>query len=166
MLKLWGKLKHVKSGLKHLHNKEFVKLHERIEHLRGELENTQEALVGSSTDLTLQGKEKDLIASLRKFIGIQESAYKQKARIQWLKPGDSNNKFFFTTMKERHRRNNINILYDATGNRLTTASDIAREIRQFYTSLVGTAASSLQGVDLNIVRKGNIISNDAANNLI
>ncbi|XP_056690112.1 uncharacterized protein [Spinacia oleracea] len=150
MLKLWGKLKHVKSGLKHLHNKEFVKLHERIEHLRGELENTQEALVGSSTDLTLQGKEKDLIASLRKFIGIQESAYKQKARIQWLKPGDSNNKFFFTTMKERHRRNNINILYDATGNRLTTASDIAREIRQFYTSLVGTAASSLQGVDLNI----------------
>lgn len=76
MYRMWGKLKHVKSGLKNLHNKEFANLDVRIEQLRGDLESTRLALVGSGTDSTLQSKERDLMGTLKKFLSIQESAYK------------------------------------------------------------------------------------------
>ncbi|XP_056698457.1 uncharacterized protein [Spinacia oleracea] len=49
---------------------------------------------------------------------------------------------------------------------LTTASDIAGEIRKIYTSLVGSTDPTLKGVDLAIVRKGPTITDDAAISLI
>lgn len=95
-----------------------------------------------------------------KFLAIQESAYKQKARIQWLQLGDSNTKFFFTAMKERYSRNSIDILFDSTGKKLTTG-EIADEISKFYKALMGTTAPTLRGV---VVRRSPQLSN--AQNLI
>lgn len=69
-------------------------------------------------------------------------------------------------MKERYSRNNIDMLVDTAGNRLTTAASIANDIRQFYLALVGSAAPNLQGVDLSIVRTGPTVTNDEAQSLI
>lgn len=50
-------------------------------------------------------------------------------------------------MKERHTRNSIDIFYDAVGTKLTTDTRIKKEIKDFYTGLIGTASKSLQGID-------------------
>ncbi|XP_056697775.1 uncharacterized protein [Spinacia oleracea] len=154
MFKVWTKLKAVKQGWKELHHKDFAKLDERIEGLRADLGQIQTQLAACPTDSNVQQSERECSETLKKFLHIQESAYRQKARIQWLQVGDSNSKFFFSAMKERIARNSIDILYDDSGKKLSTTQDIQEEVSSFYKQLIGTAASSLMGVDVGVVRKG------------
>ncbi|XP_056690241.1 uncharacterized protein [Spinacia oleracea] len=158
MFKVWTKLKAVKQGLKELHHKDFAKLDERIEGLRADLGQIQIQLASCPTDSNVQQSERDCSETLKKFLHIQESAYRQKVRIQWLQVGDSNSKFFFSAMKERIARNSIDILYDDSGKKLSTTQEIQEEVSSFYKKLIGTAASSLMGVDVGVVRKGKQLS--------
>ncbi|XP_021844124.1 uncharacterized protein [Spinacia oleracea] len=158
MLKVWTKLKAVKQGLKELHHKDFAKLDERIEGLRVDLCQIQTQLASCPTDSNVQQSERECSETLKKFLHIQESAYRQKARIQWLQVGDSNSKFFFSAMKERLAKDSIDILYDETGKKLSTTQEIQEEVSSFYKQLIGTAASSLTGVDVGVVRKGKQLS--------
>ncbi|XP_021843478.1 uncharacterized protein [Spinacia oleracea] len=157
-VQVWTKLKAVKQGLKELHHKDFAKLDERIEGLRADLGQIQIQLASCPTDSNVQQSERDCSETLKKFLHIQESAYRQKARIQWLQVGDSNSKFFFSAMKERIARNSIDILYDDSGKKLSTTQEIQEELSSFYKKLIGTAASSLMGVDAGVVRKGKQLS--------
>lgn len=86
----------------------------------------------------------------------------QKSRIQWLKLGDGNNKFFFRAVKERYIRNSIHMLYDSEGNQLTTPDDIQAEINHFYTQLLGNSATDLLGVDLKTMRSGSQLHSKSA----
>lgn len=107
MFRVWNKLKAVKHGLKGLHDQEFAKLDERIE-----LASVQSQLASSPSDSTLQSSEKVHSEKLMKFLHVQESAYRPKSRILWLKARDSKKKIFFSAMKERHSKINIDVLYD------------------------------------------------------
>ncbi|XP_056695746.1 uncharacterized protein [Spinacia oleracea] len=166
MYQVWQKLKCVKQGLKTLHKKEFARLEERIDNIRTDLDGIQHLLAATPTDSELQVNEKKQLELLKKFLGIQESAYRQKSRIQWLKTGDSNSKFFFSAMKERYTRNSIDLLYDTAGRKLVTTEEIQKEICDFYKELVGSAADNLVGIDLDVVRKGNQLTANAAQGLV
>ncbi|XP_056692031.1 uncharacterized protein [Spinacia oleracea] len=120
----------------------------------------------TDTHFSAKMMKKELRSKLKKFLLIQESAFKQKSRIQWLKLGDSNSKFFFSAMKERNSRNSIDELFDSAGQKLSTNKEITEEIRSFYTALIGTAAPSIVGIDVEVVRRGNQLSPDAAESLI
>lgn len=78
-----------------------------------------------------------MLIQLHKYLEIDESALKQKSRIQWLKHGDDNNHFFFQAMKERVMRNSIDILYTDSGEALYKNEDIQKEIVLFYQTLLG-----------------------------
>ncbi|XP_056689712.1 uncharacterized protein [Spinacia oleracea] len=158
MLKVWTKLKAVKQGLKELHHKDFAKLDQRIEELRVDLSQIQTQLASCPTDIVVQQSEREFSETLKKFLHIQERAYRQKARIQWLQVGDSNSKKKISVMKERLSENSIDILYDDTGKKLSTTQEIQEEVSSFYKKLIGTAASSLTGVDVGVVRKGKQLS--------
>lgn len=99
-------------------------MEETIDNIRKELDYVQSHLVATSSDVMLQETKRDYTHKLKKFLGIQEGALKQKSRIQWLQTRDSNSKIFFTAIKERHSRNSIDIIYDSTGQKLTTSNEI------------------------------------------
>ncbi|XP_021851602.2 uncharacterized protein [Spinacia oleracea] len=124
MFRIWSTLKGIKAGLKTLHQQEFAGLEERIETMRADLNLIQSQLAIDHTDSQLQDDEKEMSSKLKKFLLIQESAFKQKSRIQWLKLGDSNSKFFFSAMKERNPRNSIDELFDSAGQKLSTNKEI------------------------------------------
>lgn len=69
-------------------------------------------------------------------------------------------------MKESHLKNNIDVLYDQTGKKLTTTEEIKGEVSNFYKTLIGTAAYSLEGIDVQIVRKGKQLTVVAAESLV
>ncbi|XP_021850220.2 uncharacterized protein [Spinacia oleracea] len=100
MEQIWWKLARVKSKLKTLHKEEFAHAAEKIEHYRGELDSLQTQLRVSSSPQMLAA-EIDLVCKLKKWLGIEEQALKQKSRVQWLKVGDSNHHYFYAAMKER-----------------------------------------------------------------
>ncbi|XP_056698440.1 uncharacterized protein [Spinacia oleracea] len=68
-------------------------------------------------------------------------------------------------MKERYAINSIDTLYDDHGTKMTTDTEIQAEIKKFYEKLIGTAATSLTGIDVPIVRHGIQLSVDDAESL-
>lgn len=84
MYSVWERLKLIKSKLKHIHHREFQGIHDKIEQARHRLEKVQAQLQNQVTDSSLLVLEQDCSTTLRKWLKIDESYLKQKARLQWL----------------------------------------------------------------------------------
>ncbi|XP_058783262.1 uncharacterized protein LOC131657933 [Vicia villosa] len=97
---------------------------------------------------------------------MEEGSLQQKAKVDWLQLGDGNNSFFHTVVREKNKQNNMVSLTSLTGVELSKKEDIAEEIIGFYKSLVGTAAHTLQGIDLPCLMRGNTLSRKGALSLI
>jgi hypothetical protein len=151
---IWANLTLLKGKMKSLHKNEFHNLNEKIETARSNLEQIKFQLQQDPDSVQLQENEKIAGELLRKWNFIEESALKQKSRIQWLKLGDSNNHFFHAAMKARYNTNRINLLYNAQGDRLEDPVGIQQEILHFYKSLLGSRASSLPSIDLPVMLLG------------
>jgi len=54
----------------------------------------------------------------------EEILQREKSRIQWLKEGDRNSKFFHHSMIQRRHSNHISYLISSHGNKLTSHVDI------------------------------------------
>ncbi|XP_027174232.1 uncharacterized protein LOC113773826 [Coffea eugenioides] len=64
---------------------------------------------------------------------MEESFWKQKARMRWLDQGDKNTKFFHSIVKQRRAQSMIHRVKDGEGNWITSAEDIGREaVRYFF----------------------------------
>ncbi|XP_019225075.1 PREDICTED: uncharacterized protein LOC109206683 [Nicotiana attenuata] len=94
MQTVWHKLKKTKKIIKELNTKHYKGLEEKIKETRNELQTVQEDMSNRMQDTELIEKEKVLKHKLEKWVMIEESVYKQKSRVQWLKLGDSNSGYF------------------------------------------------------------------------
>ncbi|XP_056698287.1 uncharacterized protein [Spinacia oleracea] len=160
MAQIWFKLNRVKHKLKVLHKEEFSHTAEKIEYYRSELDNLQTQM-RSDNSPHLLSTEKELICNLRKWLAIEEQALKQKSRVQWVKVGDSNHQFFYSAMKERFCINKVHLLHGDGGVEITDLTEIQSKIIDFYKQLLGSAASSLPGLDVPTIRNGNVLSSDS-----
>lgn len=123
MKSIWLKLKQVKHALKQLHKSHISQAYCKIEGLRRKLANVQ-SLPDINTNSRLQQEEKEYGEKLIYWSQVEESILRQKSRITWLTQGDSNSKFFFTTMKARKAKNKITQIQNAHGESLTKPEDI------------------------------------------
>ncbi|KAL2937634.1 GPI ethanolamine phosphate transferase 2 [Bienertia sinuspersici] len=144
---IWEKLKLVKKALKQVHSQEFTSITSKIDKARDELTSVQQSLAQEPDLLELQEKEKICTLNLKKWLSIEESALRQKARIQWLKLGDSTEKF-----------STLLVLYSEQGQKLDDMKDIRGEFVKFYSSLLGSRSTELESIDLPTVRNGPQVS--------
>ncbi|XP_021743104.1 uncharacterized protein LOC110709200 [Chenopodium quinoa] len=91
-------------------------------------------------------------------MNIQESIYKQKSMVDWIKLGDSNSHYFFSVMKHRQGRNRIDSIFTEDDFHLKDPDLIENEIVGFYKGLLGSSASSLPAVYLATFRIGSQLS--------
>ncbi|XP_033514857.2 uncharacterized protein [Nicotiana tomentosiformis] len=132
MKDIWEKLKHVKNAIKELNVKEFNGFIERTKDIKGKLKNVQEDMRTPNHPQKLFEAEKELKIQLEKWDLIEESIYKQKFRVQWLKLGDSNSTYFFSSMKNMRAQNHIKALVSTEGRMLQTEKGINEKILKFY----------------------------------
>lgn len=85
---------------------------------------------------------------LRHWLKVEESLYKQKERVDWLKLGDSNTHYFYAAMKHRSLRNRLVSIYGEDGVLYTEPSQVQAEVLKFYKDLLGTRASGLHDATL------------------
>lgn len=164
MKQIWDNLTKVKQEIKGLHYRQFSHAHVKVAEFRSELEQVQMDPSMGTADET-QKLERDTIDSLRYWSKIEDNILHQKSRITWLTQGDSNTKFFFAAVKIRKAQNSINMLQAAQGI-ITSPEDIHQELVQFYQNLLGTCASSLEAIDLPVVKRGATLSLEASRCLI
>ncbi|XP_010694718.1 uncharacterized protein LOC104907481 [Beta vulgaris subsp. vulgaris] len=134
---IWLKLKDVSKALKQLQITHYANVSEKIGECRDHLDRIQTQISSDHFNAELHRQEQQCIVSLKKWLHVEESIYKQKSRIQWLQEGDSNSKVFFAAMKERQARNSIDVLYTSIGEKLDKIADIQKELNHFYSNLMG-----------------------------
>ncbi|XP_021732307.1 uncharacterized protein LOC110699123 [Chenopodium quinoa] len=107
------KLNYVKSSIKFLNSKKFGNIVEKIDQANVELAGIQNLMAQNPDDLDLYVKESDAIKVVKQWNDIQESIFKQKSRINWIKLGDGNSHYFFSVMKNRQARKRIDSIFDS-----------------------------------------------------
>ncbi|XP_019237273.1 PREDICTED: uncharacterized protein LOC109217477 [Nicotiana attenuata] len=107
---IWQNLRNVKAALKSLNRKEFASTTNKVQQPRETLASIQAQMRTTTAPADMFDTEKITKQQLEKWSKIEENIYKQRSRVQWLKLGDSNTAFFFTSMKGRTTQNQIKLL--------------------------------------------------------
>ncbi|KAH0647664.1 hypothetical protein KY285_032912 [Solanum tuberosum] len=110
-------------------------------------------------------QEKALKQQLEKWSLIEESAMRQKSRVQWLNLGDANTSYFFAYMKNRLAQNTITSLTTAACISVYSQEEIEKEAITFYQELLGQNAPRLPSVDKQIIKEGGKLNREQQLNL-
>ncbi|GJS46821.1 hypothetical protein Tco_0596942 [Tanacetum coccineum] len=90
-------------------------LHDNVVRLRQKLDDTQELLDKEPYNVSLGENEAQYVNEFNEAALMEERFLKQKAKIQWLKEGDSNSAYFHKVVKSRISRSRIDVVTNAAG---------------------------------------------------
>ncbi|KAL3516430.1 hypothetical protein ACH5RR_023332 [Cinchona calisaya] len=116
--KFCSKLKALKAGLKEFDKEFYGSTPNKVQQLKRYLEQIQKDLQNHPYEIHLQQVEKKCMVQYAEMILAKEMLAKDKARIQWLKEGDRNTRFYHRTIKSHQTRNMILTLLDNNGGRI------------------------------------------------
>ncbi|XP_060170802.1 uncharacterized protein LOC132601754 [Lycium barbarum] len=160
MEKVWKKMHRLKHVLKKLNNTEFKGVDERIALTKQKLQDIQAQMIGPNDHQLYFEEQQRVKIELEKWYQIQESAMKQKARVNWLKLGDSNTTYFHACLRNRMAQNHIRSLTTNDGRLIQTDAQVQEEVVGFYKQSLGTAASHLPIVRTEVMQQGRVLSRD------
>ncbi|GJY82727.1 hypothetical protein Tco_0496103 [Tanacetum coccineum] len=114
MFRVVQRLKHMKKPLRKLLY-EKGNLHVNVIRLRDELDRIQTDLDADPFNVDLRKSEANSVGALNEVLIMEERFLKQKAKIDWLREGDSNSAYFFKAVKSRVSRSRIDVVTCADG---------------------------------------------------
>jgi len=106
-MKVKDKLKCLKVDLKEWNRDVFGNIETTKKRILQEIEILDNQYCNKGLVVTERIKKAELVSCLKETDKKLESLFRQKARISWLKNGDSCTKFFHSTLRWRRRRNEV-----------------------------------------------------------
>ncbi|PHU04288.1 hypothetical protein BC332_25110 [Capsicum chinense] len=107
---IWQNLKGIRQEIQLLNKREYLGVTEKVRSIRKDLLEKQSLMTNAPIPTEVFDEDKELQLQLNKWRHIEKSIYRQKAREQWIKLGDSNTSYFFAHMKGRKIQNQIKVL--------------------------------------------------------
>jgi exonuclease III len=165
MYKFQQRLKNFKILLKRWNKTTFGDIFLRKWETEAQLEDLQRTFItGNRTQCQAQEEEK-LMDALKICKEQEEILWRQKSRVQWLKEGERNTKFFHKAMTHRRHINRITQLEDDQGNPIRDHDQIAEALNSFYQDLLmetnASREEAIQKVTRHIPRLVNSDQNRA-----
>nr|XP_043630003.1 uncharacterized protein LOC122601302 [Erigeron canadensis] len=114
MFKLVKMLRAMKAPMRGLLFKQ-GNLHAKVSKARETLDEVQRAIDGDPLNINVKEKEVKCLQVFREAAMDEELFLKQKAKIEWLKAGDSNSSFFHNSIKCRNHKSRIAAIKEANG---------------------------------------------------
>ncbi|KAL3716688.1 hypothetical protein ACJRO7_008301, partial [Eucalyptus globulus] len=100
-------LRLLKCKLKQINKESFSDLSMRTAEARRALQATQDAMQANPLSSSLANTEKQQLQAFAELRLQEESFYRQKSRVRWLKDGDLNTRFFHQMVNKHHLQNKI-----------------------------------------------------------
>ncbi|XP_070035530.1 uncharacterized protein [Nicotiana tomentosiformis] len=163
---VWNKLKRVKQVIKGLNTQHYKGVEDKIKVIRRELQEVQNKMSSRLLYAELIEEEKELKSKLEKWILIEESIYRLRSRVQWLKLGDTNSAYCFAHMKNMSSLNGIHALTNDVGVQLHMEEDIEAKILGYYKQLLRSNAPAIPVIDPNVMQRGAVLKRDQQVQLI
>ncbi|XP_058776902.1 uncharacterized protein LOC131651247 [Vicia villosa] len=153
MQALWKKLKRLKYVVKEF-SKTAGNMQTKINETRNKLHDAHISLMLNRNDGCLLESIKGLSADLIKYHEYEVARLAQRTKINWIRGGDENSKFFFAYLKARQNKNSINFLQLENGDIIEDQKGIEREVMRFYGSLMGDCSMNIKHIDVEAMREG------------
>lgn len=157
MYKLVGKLHRTKSILQRLNKERFSYVEKRAETTMAKLTECQGKIQKDPKNVELIKEEGRWMKESIIWKAAKEQFLRQKSKIQWIRQGDQNTKYFHEVIKARKNTNRIFSIKDAKGNMITDVEGITDAVIKFYKELLGESKGDRQNVRSNLVRKGHVV---------
>ncbi|XP_040385781.1 uncharacterized protein LOC121056051 [Oryza brachyantha] len=116
----------------------FGQVKKELERLRFQLEEIQRKSIGSGPSR----EERKLMVRLAELLSREETMERQRSRINWLKEGDRNTRFFQASARERSRVNKITGLRTSDGLSAMAQSEMECLVLSFYKDLFSAQCNS------------------------
>jgi exonuclease III len=136
MYKFQQRLKNFKLHLKRWNKSTFGNILLRKREIESQLEELQRTFITGSRTQNLAREEEGLMVDLEACREQEEILWRQKSRVQWLKEGERNTKFFHRAMTHRRYINRITQLEDDQGTPIRDHDQIAEALNSFYQDLL------------------------------
>ncbi|GKC38344.1 hypothetical protein Tco_1050728 [Tanacetum coccineum] len=137
------KLKHMKKSFRKLLY-DHGNLHDNVKRLRFERDKVQSDLDLDPSNNILREEEAVYVLAFNEALIMEERFLKQKAKIEWLRVGDSNSAYFHKAVKGRVSRSRIDVVFDSNGV-LFKADQVPLAFVNHYAAFLGQ-----QGVTSNL----------------
>ncbi|XP_030449341.2 uncharacterized protein LOC115671829 [Syzygium oleosum] len=144
MYVLYQKLKLLEGRLRQLNRDSFSDISTRTSQARANLTSTQNALALDPLSMDLANLEKEHLQVFSDLRLQEESFFKQKSRIKWLKEGDMNSKYFHHFVNKRQLHNRILSVSDDDGAVLSDPRLIHSHIVSFFETLLKANSPTLR----------------------
>ena len=135
MFRVTRKLSNVKRKIKVWNKIDFGHIFKEKEDLSVKLSSVQEPIQQEGYNESNRESELAILTEMHDIISKKDKFWRQRSRINWLKDGDQNTKFFhLTTLK--HRANNKIYGIKKGQDLLTKENDILAKVVSFFSSLL------------------------------
>ncbi|XP_060188598.1 uncharacterized protein LOC132617573 [Lycium barbarum] len=134
MWRLQQKLKFLAKELSKWSRHSIGDVFEKVKELEKQVSEAETAYLNSDSDIDrmLLNKSK---AEYIKWLKMEDSIIRQKARIKWAEDGDSNTKYFHSTIRARRRRAQIFKIKDQQGHWVEGNTDISKAATDYFSEM-------------------------------
>ncbi|XP_058784180.1 uncharacterized protein LOC131658948 [Vicia villosa] len=153
MQRLWFKLQRLKKDIKRF-SRDNGNMGIKLQAARTSLHQAQLELINNRQNHILIERIKQLSIDINTIHEHEESRMRQRTKLNWIRQGDDNSKFFFAYLKARQNKSCITFLQQENGEILTEQNDLEKEVLDFYGSLMGDRARRIQHIDISAMREG------------
>eukprot|EP00253_Pinus_taeda_P002817 PITA_02817 len=132
MFQFQQKLKYLKGKIEHWNRTTFGNIFQGKANIEQDMKQLQQKIItlGRSDDLAEQ--EKTLELKLMEKEKQEETLWRKKSRIKWLKEGEKNTKFFHNTTIQQRMHNNITHIQNEQGTKVEKHEDIEAELLNYF----------------------------------
>uniref|UniRef100_A0A803P8W5 Reverse transcriptase domain-containing protein n=1 Tax=Cannabis sativa TaxID=3483 RepID=A0A803P8W5_CANSA len=136
------------SALQHWHNGKYGQMKKDINTAQFRAASLHNSM-DNSPDHTAQVLDAEKI--LDDLLEKEELYWHQRARVDWIKSGDSNTKFFHSRAKARYKNNKIQSLISSDGRVLYSETDFATEAASYFSNLFTTSSVDSEALSTTII---------------
>lgn len=152
MQRLWKRLMRLKNELLTLNRK--FDIQKKVQSARIDLAEAFVELRTNQTEASRINKVKEKTESLIYWNEMEERDLMQRAKIDWISLGDGNTKFFHAYLKTKQKSTTMKMLQKLDGSVITNHANIAQEVIEYYSSLMGHNSPHLNHIDIKALREG------------